>query len=138
MQYKLIHLIGICEIIENIYWSLTPIPGTELLKPFKLLSDESSRSIFVLVRGLREGSWTTLCISVFICILYPILEQTGKHKQAVPEFRRLFCQSNPEGSGAWEPPVCSQVELKFWVTRGPTTSDWHMKRGQGDLVGLSP
>lgn len=45
----------------NVYWSLPLVPGTGFLKPFKLLRDTSTRSIFcsieVTLGRLLNGSW---------------------------------------------------------------------------------
>ena len=40
--------------------------------------------------------------------------------------------------GSWEPLICSQVGRKLWVTRGPTTWDWHLKGGWGQSCGTEP
>lgn len=39
-----------CEIIENTYLSLPPIPDVVLLNPYKFLNDKSTRNIFVSMR----------------------------------------------------------------------------------------
>lgn len=46
------------EIIENMYWSLTPVPGTELLKPCHFLSEKSTGSIFYSIETTLDGGWS--------------------------------------------------------------------------------
>ena len=44
--------------------------------------------------------------------------------------------SNPWGKRSLEPPVCSQVRWKWWVTLRPETRHWHLQ--WRSLTGLSP
>lgn len=60
--YKTIHnKDGLYEIRHVYNWSLALAPDTRLLKPLKILSDESTKSIFCSNEGTLErhleGSW---------------------------------------------------------------------------------